>query len=308
MSETIYQLLAKVMAEVPAVAKKERNQAQNFSFRGIDAVVNAVSPVLSRNGVVVTPILVSCDYSTTLIGKEQKSVGFVRVVVEYKFWGPNGDSVSAIVPAEAMDSGDKATAKVMSVAFRTALLQVLSLPTDDKDPDHDVYERSSEPSKPVDRDPLVSEDNRQRIVNAFADIGLELGQALTLAGVTYNDWDTLRESGRVKLLSAFSRAKADQPAPEPVEKSKPRVDATVTPITKPVPDEVKAAHPSNGGGEAVTKAQIGALKALLRGGAYSDEEQLEMASDSAGRIIAAFDELTKKEASNLIGILSPKKD
>jgi len=42
-----------------------------------------------------------------------------------------------------MDSGDKATAKAMSVAFRTALLQSLSLPTDEVDPDATSYERSS---------------------------------------------------------------------------------------------------------------------------------------------------------------------
>lgn len=42
-----------------------------------------------------------------------------------------------------MDSGDKATAKAMSVAFRTALLQALCLPTDEIDPDAESYERSS---------------------------------------------------------------------------------------------------------------------------------------------------------------------
>jgi hypothetical protein len=41
-----------------------------------------------------------------------------------------------------MDSGDKATAKAMSVAYRTALLQVLCLPTDEPDPDSHTYERA----------------------------------------------------------------------------------------------------------------------------------------------------------------------
>jgi len=46
------------------------------------------------------------------------------------------------VCAESMDSGDKATAKAMSVAYRTALLQTLCLPTDDVDPDAETYVRS----------------------------------------------------------------------------------------------------------------------------------------------------------------------
>jgi hypothetical protein len=62
-----------------------------------------------------------------------------RVVVTYVFTGPAGDSLIACVPGEAMDAGDKSTAKAMSVAFRTALLQSLALPTDDVDPDAESY-------------------------------------------------------------------------------------------------------------------------------------------------------------------------
>jgi hypothetical protein len=63
-----------------------------------------------------------------------------RVTVRYRFVGPGGDALETVVAAEAMDAGDKATSKAMSVAFRTALLQALALPTDDKDPDQDTYE------------------------------------------------------------------------------------------------------------------------------------------------------------------------
>ena len=48
------------------------------------------------------------------------------------------------VAAEAWDSGDKAAPKAMSVAFRTALLQALALPTDDPDPDSQSYERDND--------------------------------------------------------------------------------------------------------------------------------------------------------------------
>ena len=51
--------------------------------------------------------------------------------------------VEVVQLVEVVDSGDKATAKAMSVAFRTALLQALCLPTDEPDPDASSYERSS---------------------------------------------------------------------------------------------------------------------------------------------------------------------
>jgi len=131
------------MKAVGGIAKKDRNQAQGFNFRGIDSVVNAVSPALQKFGVVVVPSVEEYDYQTVEIGKNRTAMGHVRVKVTYTFIGANGDTIKATVVGEAMDSGDKATAKAMSVAFRTALLQSLSLPTDEVDPDATSYERSS---------------------------------------------------------------------------------------------------------------------------------------------------------------------
>ena len=138
----IYQLLSAVMSDVSSVKKAERNQAQGFNFRGIDAVVNAVGPALRKHGVVVFPELVSCEQNSVEVGKNRSVMAQTRVTVTYRFYGPEGDSVAATVAGEAMDSGDKATAKAMSVAFRTALLQALTLPTDEPDPDQDSYERA----------------------------------------------------------------------------------------------------------------------------------------------------------------------
>ena len=139
----IAQALSEIMKAVGGIAKKDRNQAQGFNFRGIDSVVNAVSPALQKFGVVIVPSVEEYDYQTVEIGKNRTPMGHVRVKVTYAFIGANGDSINATVVGEAMDSGDKATAKAMSVAFRTALLQSLSLPTDEVDPDATSYERSS---------------------------------------------------------------------------------------------------------------------------------------------------------------------
>jgi len=155
---TIHARLNAVMQEVTAVAKKEKNQQQNFNFRGIDAVVNAVGPALRQHGVIVTPNVIDYEYGTVEVGQKRTPMAHVRVKVRYEFFGIEGDSISATVVGEAMDSGDKATAKAMSVAFRIALLQSLALPTDERDPDHDTYERSPKVIvNPVDLANKVSE-------------------------------------------------------------------------------------------------------------------------------------------------------
>jgi hypothetical protein len=75
-------------------------------------------------------------------------MGHARVQVDYVIHGPAGDSLPASAPGEAMDSGDKATAKAMSVAFRTLLIQALALPTGEPDPDSHTYERAPAPPAP----------------------------------------------------------------------------------------------------------------------------------------------------------------
>lgn len=137
----IYHALANVMKGCNGVAKRDRNDQQRFTFRGIDAVLNAVGPILREHSVMVMPVVreVSRETITTEKGK---SMLRVNVLVDYQFYATDGSSVTATVAAESFDFGDKATAKAMSVAFRTALIQALALPTDETDPDAQSYDVS----------------------------------------------------------------------------------------------------------------------------------------------------------------------
>ena len=153
---TVFEALSAVMEGVGAVRKTGRNQQQGYAFRGIDAVVNAVGPELRQHGVIVVPEVRSCEYATVEVGSKRTPMGHVRVIVAYTFYGPAGDSIVAVTPGEAMDSGDKATPKAMSVAFRTALLQALALPTDEPDPDEHTYERAP-PARPAGPPPTFEE-------------------------------------------------------------------------------------------------------------------------------------------------------
>lgn len=153
---TIYQLLADVSAEVGAVKKADRNEHQRFNFRGIDAVVNAVHPKLTAHNITVVPQVIDHQYEQIEVGKNRTLSGHCRVLVDYTFYAPDGSCVTARVAAEAMDSGDKAYPKAMSVALRTALLQVLLLPTDEPDPDASSYERSAPPPTTLDMDEVAA--------------------------------------------------------------------------------------------------------------------------------------------------------
>ena len=148
----IVELLAGVASEVGAVGKTDRNEHQRFMFRGIDAVVNAVAKPLHDAGVFgPVPRVLKVDRTETTTSNN-KATTVVVVTVEYTLTAPplveggETQTLSGVVVAEAFDSGDKATAKAMSVAMRTFLLQALCLPTDEPDPDSYTYERTAGPS------------------------------------------------------------------------------------------------------------------------------------------------------------------
>ena len=52
---TIYQRMLAIIGELPAIGKTEFNEQQKFHFRGHDAVMNALNPLLAKYGVFMVP-------------------------------------------------------------------------------------------------------------------------------------------------------------------------------------------------------------------------------------------------------------
>lgn len=161
---TVFKAWAGVMGDVQAVRKTDRNESQRFLFRGIDAVMNAAGPAMRKHGVTVVPHVLTRKLTDVQLSKRTATA--VHLKVRYTVYGPGGDSFSGEVYAEAMDMGDKATAKAMSVAYRTFLLQSLTIPTDEPDPDADSYEREAPARPKVDRTKQAKEQCRA-VVNAY---------------------------------------------------------------------------------------------------------------------------------------------
>lgn len=161
---TIVEAFSRAMSEVQAVKKGDRNNQQGYSFRGIDAVVNAVGPVFRKHGIVPVPAKSQARYRDvqTSTGKPSREC---TVTVTYRFYGPAGDFIEAEVPGESMDFGDKGAPKAMSVAYRIALLQALCIPTDEPEPDASTYERSApmHEAPPVETDWAWADDFENRV-------------------------------------------------------------------------------------------------------------------------------------------------
>lgn len=188
--------LAAVMREVRAVGKDERyadNRTQ-YSFRGIDGVLNAVGPALRKHGVIMLPSMVATTYrdTKTVSGKDTREC---TVMVTWRVIGPQGDHIEVMTPGESLDTSDKGTAKAMSVALRIALIQTLALPTDERDPDADRVERGTAPSV------SNSTGAAAAVSVSMANAVLESGQKLGLSFAQLNTECTKRHGHGLRQAS-----------------------------------------------------------------------------------------------------------
>lgn len=131
----IYEALAAAMSEVGPIGKGKVNQQQNFKYRGVDDVMNAIQPVFVKNEIFVVPEVLE-QVREERKTKSGSNLIYTILKVRYTFYAKDGSNVSAIVVGEGMDSADKSCNKAMSVAFKYACFQILCIPTEEfKDPD-----------------------------------------------------------------------------------------------------------------------------------------------------------------------------
>ena len=145
----IYKQICSVMQEINAIGKDRRNQTQNFQYRGIDDVMNELHSVLAKCGVFVVPQVLD-EARTTGKTKSGGDMFYTRLKIKFGFYAEDGSHVDAVVIGEAMDTGDKASNKALSVGLKYALLQVFCIPTEDeKDPDAQSPEPQAGSMKPA---------------------------------------------------------------------------------------------------------------------------------------------------------------
>lgn len=192
MSDSIAVLMGQAMSKLRAVEKDRRFDGPGgFNFRGIDACMNAVGPVFRELGIVgPVPELLEAQYDTVSTGKRDMNRALVKV--RYSFYGPNGDVLTTVVPGEAVDTGDKGSAKAMSVACRIALLQTLCLPTQEPDPDEFVEGLTA------------VQHARQAVVDAMNARGLEPEQVIQKYAELHPGADPRTDEDIVRL-NAFAR-------------------------------------------------------------------------------------------------------
>jgi len=132
----IHAAIIAIMRAIGPIAKELRNTQQNYNFRGVDQIYNAVYPHLCEYGVYSTSEIMAEKHDNFI--SNGKTVIHSILTMRFTYHAEDGSSVSTEVVGEGTDyGGDKASNKAMSVADKYALLQLLKIPTAMVDPDRE---------------------------------------------------------------------------------------------------------------------------------------------------------------------------
>jgi hypothetical protein len=144
----VYGAIVKVMKDIgkAGISKDRENKQQGYSFRGIDDVYNALNGFISEANLCVLPRVMKRDV-TERVSQKGGALFYVVLDVEFDFVSAeDGSKHTVSTVGEAMDSGDKATNKAMSAAYKYACMEVFCIPTEgDNDADRTTHEVAAAP-------------------------------------------------------------------------------------------------------------------------------------------------------------------
>ena len=143
----IYAAMVSIAKDAAAagLGKGDTNRHQGYKYRGIDAVCDTLAPLMAKHGVFVTP---RCEERGEEVRETSggKASYWVTMRVLLTFHATDGSSVSSgPFYGEAADTGDKATGKAESYAYRNGLIKTFCLPVNGADADTEASD--PEPTK-----------------------------------------------------------------------------------------------------------------------------------------------------------------
>ena len=145
---TVYQAINAVLADLgkEGISKDRKNQQQGYQFRGIDDVYAALNPALARHSLCILPRVMG-RVVTEQTAKSGGTLFYVVLDVEFDLVSAaDGSKHTVRAAGEAMDSGDKATNKAMSAAYKYMAMQTFCIPTEgDNDADATTHQVASRP-------------------------------------------------------------------------------------------------------------------------------------------------------------------
>ena len=183
---TVIAALSAVMADMPAIGKTDKNSAQGWNFRGIEAITAQLQPLLAKHGVIIVPT----STITSITPAAGMKDGWTDTVVEiaWSIYGPGG--VTDCIPARTIgigrDNSDKGSNKASTAAYKYLLLHLLAIGDRADDSDGHDYDHAR-----TSRTPTAAETIFEQCRNAdpatkgrLKALAESTGRKLTVAALT----------------------------------------------------------------------------------------------------------------------------
>jgi hypothetical protein len=190
----VYGAIAGVMADLSAIGigKDSKNEQQGFFFRGIDAVYNTLSPILSARRLVVLPRVLGRSVEAR---KTAKGGDVFNVTLDVEFdivFADDGSVHTVRSQGEANDSQDKATNKAMSAAYKYMAIMAFCIPVEGME---DADASSDAPAIPAPLPANVSEATRKKEAGQYLSKTIQITPTTegfkTLKSITGDAWPSL---------------------------------------------------------------------------------------------------------------------
>jgi len=190
---SVYAAINAVSAELAehGIAKTHVNEVDDYQYRSIDDLLDRLAPVLAKHRLCVLPRALK----RTLAERQdegQRVLFHVSLKVAFTITSVD-DGSSHVVKAygEALDPSDKATAKAMSAAYKSAMIQTFCIPlAGSEEPDRASPRATSRTHVP---EPVQGWDQWVRDIEDIVSL-CETEQAIDL--VQDRNRDLLRALGR----------------------------------------------------------------------------------------------------------------
>ena len=131
-----------VMADVPYLQKRT-SQELNYTFAGEADLIRAVRGAMIEHGLTLTPIGAEPIYEGVQTAKSGRAMPHIRLKLTYRLKHTSGEYIDIQTIGEALDIGDKAANKAMTIGQKYCIRQAFLIETGD-DPDVVAHFRESE--------------------------------------------------------------------------------------------------------------------------------------------------------------------
>jgi ERF superfamily len=194
----VYGAINAITAELAAcgIPKTHTNAVEQYEYRSIDDVLNRLAPLLASYRLCVLPRVLERTVTERVSAAQELLIG-VAVRAEFTLVSvDDGSSHSVVTYGEALDGGDKATAKAMSAAYKSAMIQTFCIPAPAiEDADADTKRLSAKTHVP---EPVQGWEQWARDIAGIVGV-CESEQAI----------DLVQDRNR-KLLKAMSRERGEE--------------------------------------------------------------------------------------------------